>query len=163
MIAFTKVALPFGCLGNMSPDPVTYRGKRFRTAEALFQSLRFEDEEVVEAIRSAHSPMTAKMIAKKHKSKMTILPQGEQDLENMRLVLRLKVEQNPEMRRILLATRDEQILEDCTNRNRGSAQFWGAALVDGEWQGYNWLGRLWMEMRTEIQTAQADGSLGVKN
>ena len=28
MIAFTKVALPFGELGNMSPHRITYEGKR---------------------------------------------------------------------------------------------------------------------------------------
>ena len=66
------------------------------------------------------------------------------------MVLRLKVDQNPEVKRILLATKDEEIVEDCTNRNRGSAKFWGAALVDGEWQGENWLGKLLMELRTRM-------------
>ena len=38
IIAFTKVALPFGWLGNMAPYPVTYGGKAWRTTEALFQT-----------------------------------------------------------------------------------------------------------------------------
>ena len=63
MIAFTKVALPFGDLGNMSPHRITYQGKRYKTAEALFQSLRFQDEDIQDAIRTSPSPMTAKMIA----------------------------------------------------------------------------------------------------
>ena len=150
MIAFTKVALPFGELGNMSPHRITHEGKRWKTAEALFQALRFEDEEIREAIRTSPSPMTAKMIAKKHKAEMVVEPQSQQDLDNMRLVLRLKVDQNPEVKRILLATKDNEIIEDCTNRNRGSAKFWGAALVDGEWQGENWLGKLLMELRTQL-------------
>jgi ribA/ribD-fused uncharacterized protein len=150
MIAFTKVALAFGELGNMSPHRITYEGKRYKTAEALFQALRFEDEEIVEAIRTSPSPMTAKMIAKKYRTSMVVEPQGQQDLENMRLVLRLKVDQNPEVKRILLATRDEQIVEDCTKRPRGSGKFWGMALVDGKWEGDNRLGTLLMELRTEV-------------
>ena len=35
----------------------------------------------------------------------------------MRLVLRLKVDQNPEVKRILLATKNDEIVEDCTKRN----------------------------------------------
>ena len=52
--------------------------------------------------------MTAKMIAKKHRDKMVVEPRSQQDLDNMRLVLRLKVDQNPEVKRILLATKDER-------------------------------------------------------
>jgi ribA/ribD-fused uncharacterized protein len=154
MITFTKADLPYGCLGNMSPYAVTFQGKRFRTAEALFQALRFEDEQVREAIRTASSPMVAKMIAKKYKSLMVVVPTSDQDLANMRLVLRLKHDQQPEVRRILRATRDHEIIEDCSKRNRGSAQFWGAALVGGKWQGLSWLGRLWMELRAATQAEQ---------
>lgn len=150
MIAFTKVALPYGELGNMSPHRILYLGKRYKTAEALFQALRFDDEEIREAIRTSPSPMTAKMIAKKHRTRMVVEPQSHQDLDNMRLVLRLKVDQNPEVKRILLATKSDEIVEDCTNRNRGSAKFWGAALVGGAWEGENWLGRLWMELRAAM-------------
>ena len=153
MICFTKVALPFGELGNMAPHRIEYQGKRYKTAEALFQALRFDDEEIREVIRSSPSPMTAKMIAKKYREKMVVEPQGQQDLENMRLVLRLKVDQNPEVKRILLATHNEEIIEDCTNRNRGSAKFWGAALVDDVWVGDNWLGRLLMDLRTQIRNS----------
>ena len=41
IISFSKVALPYGWLGNMAPYPIIYEGKRWRTIEALFQSLRF--------------------------------------------------------------------------------------------------------------------------
>jgi ribA/ribD-fused uncharacterized protein len=150
MIAFTKVNLLFGELGNMSPHRIEYQGKRYKTAEALFQALRFDAEEIKEAIRTCPSPMTVKMIAKKYRHEMVVEPRSQQDLENMRLVLRLKMDQNPEARRILLATKDQEIVEDCTNRNGGSAKFWGKALVDNEWVGDNWLGRLLMDLRGQI-------------
>lgn len=153
MIAFTKVNLPFGDLGNMAPYRIEYQGKRYKTAEALFQALRFDDDEIKEAIRTTSSPMTAKMIAKKHKGKMVVEPQSQRDLDNMRLVLRLKVVQNAEVKRILLATKNEVIVEDCTSRNRGSAKFWGMALVDGVWVGDNWLGKLLMELRAGMDPA----------
>ena len=76
IIAFTKVALPFGWLGNMAPYPVTYGGEAWRTTEALFQALRFEDESIREAIRQEKSPMAVKFIAQRHKSKMVVVPRA---------------------------------------------------------------------------------------
>ena len=95
IIAFTKVALPFGWLGNMAPYPVTYGGKAWRTTEALFQALRFEDESIRESIRQEKSPMAVKFIAKRHQSKMVVEPRSPADLDNMRLVLRLKLQAHP--------------------------------------------------------------------
>jgi predicted NAD-dependent protein-ADP-ribosyltransferase YbiA (DUF1768 family) len=40
-IAFTKVDLPFGWLGNMSDFPIRYEGVLFKNSEMLFQFLRF--------------------------------------------------------------------------------------------------------------------------
>ena len=91
MIAFTKTALPFGWLGNMSAHPVTHQGKVFRTAEALFQALRFNDPDIIEQIRAAKSPMGAKMVAKRNKGKMVVAPGSAEDVKNMEAVLRLKV------------------------------------------------------------------------
>ena len=104
IIAFTKVALPFGWLGNMAPYPVTYGGKAWRTTEALFQALRFEDESIRESIRQEKSPMAAKMVAKRHKSQMVVVPMGAADLDNMRRALRLKLQAHPALGRQLLAT-----------------------------------------------------------
>lgn len=88
MIAIAKAQAAYGELGNMSPHAVVYQSKRYKTAEALFQALRFEDDGIREEIRTASSPMIAKMIAKRHKAEMVIVQQSDQDLDNMRLVLR---------------------------------------------------------------------------
>ena len=58
---------------------------------------------------------------------MVVEPLSQQDLDNMRLCLRLKVEQHPELARRLVDTKEEFIVEDCTKRQRGSGLFWGAA------------------------------------
>jgi len=151
IIAFTKVALPFGWLGNMAPYPVTYGGKAWRTTEALFQALRFEDESIREAIRQEKSPMAAKMVAKRHKSQMVVVPMGAADLDNMRRALRLKLQAHPALGRQLLATGGARIVEDCSRRPHGSGLFWGAALREGRWVGENWLGRLWEELRASLR------------
>jgi ribA/ribD-fused uncharacterized protein len=149
-IAFTKIHLPFGWLGNMSRHPLVFDGRTWPTAEHLFQALRFDDDSLREAIRSRRNPFAAKLLAKANAARMTITPCSPQDVANMRQVLRLKLKQHPDLRELLLATGDEEIVEDCTRRPHGNALFWGAALRDGAWVGENRLGRLWMRLREEL-------------
>lgn len=156
MVTFTKVVLPYGWLGNMAPYPVKHDGKDWPTAEALFQAFRFLDPAIKEAIREANSPFQAKLIAKAHRGEMVVVERSEQDVENMRLVLRLKVEQYPELAQQLLSTADDLIIEDATSHPGGSAKFWGQVRKGEEWIGENRLGRLWMELRDELR--QGDGS-----
>ena len=94
IIEFTKVDLPYGWLGNMYASPINYNGIIWKTSEALFQALRFEDEEIRELIRCEKSPMGAKMKAKGSKNKMVVEPMSEKDIENMKMVVRLKFDQN---------------------------------------------------------------------
>ena len=66
VISFTKVALPYGWIGNMSQYPVQYGGVWWKTNEHLFQALRFpEGLPVREEIYRQASPMAAKILAKK--------------------------------------------------------------------------------------------------
>ncbi|MBV8189073.1 MAG: NADAR family protein [Alphaproteobacteria bacterium] len=147
LVRFTKVSLPYGWLGNMAPFPVAHEGKTYRTTEALFQALRFDQETIRDSIRNEKSPMAAKMRAKTFRSQMVVAPQGEQDVANMDMVLRLKLHSHPRLQAMLAETGDARIIEDCSRRPRGSGLFWGAALVDNEWRGENVLGKLWMAIR----------------
>ena len=74
-IAFTKVDLPHGWLGNMSDHPVKYDGKWWLTTEALFQALRFDDPAIREELRTIKSPMGCKMRARREKAKMPTAPE----------------------------------------------------------------------------------------
>jgi len=150
MITFTKVDLAYGWLGNMSPHRVKHLDRWWETTEALFQALRFEDENVREEIRKAKSPMTAKMKAKAHAVRhlRRVEPASPEDLANMRLVLRLKIKYHPRLKADLLATGDAQIIEDCSAR---AASPWGARKIDGQWEGENLLGKLWMKLREEFR------------
>ena len=156
----------YGWLGNMSPHPVEHDGIWWNTAEALFQALRYpmdavndEGENIREIIRAQKTPMAAKMIAKARaiRDQWNITLMGDEDLDNMRMVLRLKFKwnRNP-LERDLLATGDRFIVEDCSNRPNVSGLFWGAQrLADGTWEGTNKLGQLLMELRTEIRNRPA--------
>ena len=146
-ITFTKVDLPYGWLGNMSSFPIKYDGKVWRTTEALFQALRFEDEEIREAIRAEKSPMGAKMKAKKHKGMMSTVPMSEEDVENMKMCVKLKLEQHEPIRFRLKATRSSIIIEDIGKRNGERHKFWGAKTENGKWVGENMMGKIWMEFR----------------
>jgi ribA/ribD-fused uncharacterized protein len=152
VIGFTKVVLPYGWLGNMSPFPLNFGGKEWRTSEALFQALRFKDESIQELIRAEKSPMSAKFVMKANKEHITTEPHSKKDVMNMKMCLRLKLEQHPQLVQELIDTGDKLIIEDVTARgDKGGNLFWGAMLVDGEWVGENMLGKLWMELRKELE------------
>lgn len=153
MIAFTKVKLPYGWLGNMAPYPVSHKRTTFRTSEALFQALRFEESSpIVKTIRDEKSPMAAKMVAKSNRTKMIVEPQSPTDLANMRYVIYLKLRHHPTLKTMLIDTGDEEIIEDVTARSHGSGLFWGAAKnVNNVWVGENHLGKIWMVTRNYLQ------------
>jgi predicted NAD-dependent protein-ADP-ribosyltransferase YbiA (DUF1768 family) len=136
IITFRKAAEPYGWLGNMSAYPLEFEGQTWRTAEALFQALRFSDTDIRALIWKQKGPMGAKLVAKSRIDQATVTPLSEQDLANMRLVLRLKVQQHPELLQKLQDTGGSLIVEACSNRR---ASPWGAQLRDGQWVGQNLL------------------------
>ena len=111
-VTFTRVVPPYGWLSNMSPYPVTHAGVEWRTAEHLFQAMRFYDPRagrfpdpaVPEEIRTYKSPMAAKMAAARHADKMVVVPASPDDVILMALVLAAKVEQHTVLLAGLLAT-----------------------------------------------------------
>ena len=156
IIAFTKVNLPYGWLGNMSPYPVEYQNKKYRTTEALFQCMHFENyPKVQEEIIAQTSPMAAKKVSKHYRYLLAIDSNNEERLavriDCMRLCLTLKLDQHTELKEALLLTEDAIIIEDSSNRPNESGLLWGAAFQNGEWIGQNMLGRLWMEQRDKLK------------
>ena len=75
---------------------------------------------------------------------------SENDLENMRMCVRLKIEQHPKLLLQLLATNDQIIIEDIGKRNGERHKFWGAKEINGVWEGENMMGKIWMELRNSI-------------
>lgn len=147
MISFTKNTDPYGWLGNMSAFPIQYNGKTWRTSEALFQALRFNDVEIQEEIRTQTSPLAAKMKSKKYKAHRVVQPQSIHDLDNMRLCLRLKFEQHSPIKVRLIRTDGHILIEDVGKRNKPNDLFWGMKNTPNGWIGKNQLGILLMELR----------------
>lgn len=157
IITFKKVRAPYGWMSNMSPHPITVamdlQGQErptYHTAEHLFQCMRFVDPAIKAEIMAPKSPMAAKMVAKKYADKMAFKPRSPWDNLMMESVLRLKLEAHPYLKAELLATGDATIIEDVSSRPNESGLYWGMALINNEWVGQNVLGKLWMNLRTEL-------------
>ena len=91
------------------------------------------------------------MCAKKNKAMMVITPMSSEDVENMRLCLKLKFEQHPELARKLKLSSAHELYEDVSTRvGKGSALFWGAYKKDDQLIGENTLGKLLMNLRNQL-------------
>lgn len=143
-ITFKKVNEPYGWLSNMSAHPIEEDNILYPTAEHYFQSLRFEDKDLVKQICSIRSPMGAKMKVKTLKDHFKIFPRSPKDVENMSKTLDKKIEQHPFLKLYLKELKDFFIMEDVTNRPNASGLFWGMAFINNKWIGSNHLGNIWM-------------------
>jgi ribA/ribD-fused uncharacterized protein len=149
-IWFKKVAEEYGWMGNMAPYPIKYDGNIWLTSEALFQSMRYDDDSVKEIIRVEKSPIGAKMKAKKYRDQMVIVTMSDLDVENMRKCVRIKFDQHPQLKKALMATGESHIFEDIGIRKGERHKFWGAKkLSESEGDGNNMMGKILMDLRDE--------------
>jgi ribA/ribD-fused uncharacterized protein len=154
VIEFTKVALPYGWLGNMYSAPIRYDGKVWKTSEALFQALRFDDFGIREIILNQKSPMGAKMKARLNRNRMVVVPMSEKDVENMKMVVKMKFDQHPVLKSQLMSTGNNYLVENIGGRNGERHLFWGMKKVNEEWFGRNIMGIILMELRDEYGKAK---------
>ena len=167
-IGFKGTKGEFGWLGNFSAHPVVYRGRRWRTTEALFQSLRFNrvlEADFIRRLWLCDNPRTCAREARQrfdflvnevrhpHLAFTERLCPG--DIDNMRTVIRLKLAQHPALRRQLLDSGERRIFEDVTGRGERHYQ-WGAARKGRNWIGNNRLGEMWMELRIQLRDGLLD-------
>lgn len=156
MITFTKVALPYGWLGNTSPHPIRTKLAAYPTAEHYFQLKRLPpDHACRDRVLSTKSPMAAKLLVRTYLPEdAVVVLHSIGDVDNMRLTLLHKFTQHKDLRAKLLATGDEYIIEDVTARQDSeSAMFWGAVPVlpaKKHAVGTSMLGKLLMELRREL-------------
>lgn len=131
---------------NFSSFMVTWEGKDFMTSEHLYHYLKFdgflsiEMAEIKHQIKEARSAHDAFKIANANRS----LRREDWDvikLEVMEQILRAKVEQHPYVKKKLIDSGNNPIVE-CSWRD----DYWGW----GENQdGQNQLGRIWMKIRKD--------------
>lgn len=137
-------------LSNFSAFAIQWGGKRFDTVEAAYHWHKFVDADQGETqlqrhIRMAPSAHEAFKLAQEYAYAR------RKNWDNwkvgiMRDLLRAKVEQHEYVRRKLLATGDRLLVE-----NSWRDDFWGWGPNQ---DGQNMLGRLWMELRTELRESK---------
>lgn len=150
----------FYVLSNFSAFRLLWRGRDFDTSEAAYHWERFATGQegnrspafgsmasaVADDIRFAPSAHVAFKIAQEHKS----LQRPDWDdvkVGVMRDILRAKASQHEYVRSKLLATGERELIEDSWRDD-----FWGWGPTC---RGRNQLGKLWMEIRTELRVAKA--------
>ncbi len=134
----------FFCLDNFSSFKVLYNGYLYTTLEEAYQSSKFVDTapEIAEQIKQSYSAHEAQKIAVANKH--LVRPDWDEIKPHvMEELLRLKLAQNPYVKKKLLETKDYMIVEDSPKDN-----YWGW----GENRdGKNMLGTLWMKLRQELR------------
>ncbi len=133
-------------LSNFSAFGVDWKGAFYMTSEHVYQAEKFLDEAVREKIRSAKSAHDAKQIARAN------IDLCRDDWESAKLgtmkdILLAKVSQHDYIKEKLVSSGDATLIE-----NSPQDSFWGwGPNKDGQ----NQLGKLWMEIRSELRTNTA--------
>jgi ribA/ribD-fused uncharacterized protein len=128
----------------------------YKSAEHAFQGIKaktFGDEEMFGKIVKAKSAQSAKSFGKKIKDfKEDVWEAKKEDV--MRTIVRAKFTQNLELRKKLLETEDK-LLANADARDKywgiGTSASTSIAKDPRKWKGENKLGKLIMEIRTELK------------
>lgn len=134
-------------LSNFSAFNVLWKGYRFDTSEHVYHWEKFQGDWYVPGlILAAPSAHAAFKIAEEHKECRR--PDWDDvKVDIMREILRAKVQQHEYVRRKLLATGERELVE-----NSWRDPFWGWGPNKN---GLNILGKLWMEIRSELRAAES--------
>ncbi|MCP1832812.1 ribA/ribD-fused uncharacterized protein [Bradyrhizobium sp. USDA 4545] len=139
----------FYVLSNFSAFRLRWRGIDFDTSEHAYHWEKFNGDashqpEIQRLIRFAPSAHEAFKIAESHQASRRA-DWNDVKVNVMANILRAKVSQHEYVRRKLLATGDRELIEDSWRDD-----FWG-------WgpnrDGQNMLGKLWMELRSELRAS----------
>jgi ribA/ribD-fused uncharacterized protein len=121
-------------------------GVIYPTVEHAYQCLRYQDQKIVEEIKSACSPVKAWEISTKYKH-LQIPDFRARKREAMKMLMRAKLEQHEEVRTALINSGDLLIVKHIDTYPPGDG-YWD----DGEdGKGENQMGKIWMELREELR------------
>lgn len=141
-IEFYSTKEKYGEFSNFSAHGIELDGQWYPTSEHYFQAQKFEDADYREKIRQANSPMVAARLGRSRNVKLRD-DWEETKIDVMRLAVKKKFATHTELTELLLSTGDEELIEAAAGD-----YFWGCG-KDGS--GQNWLGRILMEVRKELQ------------
>jgi N-glycosidase YbiA len=146
-IRFYSTKDAYGEFSNFASFPFDLEGMRWTTTEHYFQAQKFHDPEYRERIRLVTSPMVA---ARLGRSRSVPIRDDWETVKDdvMRKAIRAKFDSHPELKRLLLATGNEELVEQTTQDH-----YWGCGTSG---TGRNMLGILLMELRQELNTSLRD-------
>jgi ribA/ribD-fused uncharacterized protein len=126
---------------NFAPFPIDLDGKRWPTTEHYYQAQKFTDLDLKTRIRKAEKPIIAKNLADKYRDQIRPDWDAVKD-EVMYRAVRRKFELHQELRNLLLATGEQEIVEAAP-----TDYYWG---VGREGTGQNKLGKIIERIRAEL-------------
>lgn len=140
---------------NMSEHRIAVDGGEFPTVEHYFQAMKakeFKDDEIYEKIIKAKSAKAAKALGKKVKGFEKEVWDAKRD-DIMRLGIRTKFVQHPELRKQLQET-GERMIGEADARNTywgiGTSQTSEKSKHPDKWRGQNKIGKIMMDLRKEF-------------
>jgi len=120
-------------------------GVRYATLEHAYQCARYDDERIREEILGAPSAVEAWKVSSKYKN-LQIPDFREHKFEVMKDLARIKIEQHEDVRQALLDSGDDEIIKNIVTGPPGDGVWDGG--LDGT--GENKMGKMWMELRGEL-------------
>jgi ribA/ribD-fused uncharacterized protein len=131
---------------NFAPFGIDLDDAWWPTVENYYQAQKFTDAALRQSIRKAAKPIIAKNLADKNKAGMR--PDWDQVKDDvMYRAVRRKFELHPELKAMLLATGDEDIVETAPTDT-----YWG---VGRDGTGQNKLGKIIARIRDELRAGHA--------
>jgi ribA/ribD-fused uncharacterized protein len=139
---YTPQEDPYGCFSNFSGHGFELDGSYWATSEHYFQAQKFIGTLHLEEIRQARSPKQAAEMGRDRARPLRADWEQVKD-DVMRMAVLRKFETHARIREILLATGNDDIVENAPND-----YYWGCG-KDGT--GQNKLGQILMEIRSMLQ------------
>jgi len=148
---FCKTHEEWGVLSNMAATPIIVDGIEFKSAEHIFQMMKFNNAEYAQKVWNgvtANNKKSAniKMTAKSYEPEYRRQDWGSMIVDALKYAMQKKYEQCEAFRNELERSKGKYIVEQQPNPNK-KADTWSAKLEGDKWVGSNLTGRLLMELR----------------
>jgi ribA/ribD-fused uncharacterized protein len=143
---YSSDEVPYGCFSNFSSHSFDLDGHRWPTAEHYYQAQKFAGTPYADRIRRAATPSDAARLGRAPARPLRRDWERVKD-EVMRRAVAAKFAAHADIRAVLLATGDEEIVEDSSTDH-----YWGRGRTG---TGKNMLGRILMRTRTQLRTDPA--------
>jgi hypothetical protein len=147
---YSALEEPYGCFSNFSRHGFEIDGVYYKTSEHYFQAMKFVGSpKDMDDVRRASTPKKAASVGRDRSRPLRADWEAVKD-DMMRAGVLRKFETHADIRELLLATGDQEIVE-----NAPGDRYWG---VGPDGTGKNMLGKILMETRELLRSGQQNRS-----